>query len=128
LSGRALSLGNAAIRLAYGVAVLLSPFRPVSGTLQLAPDTDGHPEARLFVRGFAAHQLGAGALGLLGAGNRDLRRSAMLLAAATDASDFASAAIEAKSRGRVDPDLSGGMLFSSAGLLSAVLALRADSG
>jgi len=52
----------------------------------------------------------------------------MLLAAAIDASDIASAAIEAKFRRRVDPDLSGGMLFSSAGLLSAVLALRADSG
>jgi hypothetical protein len=128
LSGRALSLGNAAVRFAYGVAVLLAPSRPAFGTIELAPDTDAHPEARLFVRGFAAHQLGVGALGLLAAGNRDLRRSAMLLAAAIDAGDIASAAIEAKSRRRVDSDLSGGMLFSAAGLLSAVLALRADAG
>ena len=126
MSGRALCLGNAAIRLAYGVAVLVAPSRPAFVRLPLAPDTEKYPEWRLFVRGFAAHQLGVGLLGLIGTANPDLRRAGMLLAAATDASDIAAAAIEAGSRQRLDPDLSGGILFSSAGLLSAALALRAD--
>ena len=53
----------------------------------MAPDTDSFPETRLFVRGFAAHQIGVGLIGLAGVANRDLRRKGMLLAAAIDASD-----------------------------------------
>jgi hypothetical protein len=57
-------------------------------------------------------------------GQRDLRRTGMLLAAATDLADIVSAAIESGARGRLDSDLSGGIAFSSAGLVSALVALR----
>ncbi len=48
----------------------------------------------------------------------------MALAAATDLADIVSAAIEARSRARLDADLSGGIVFSSAGLGSALLGMR----
>jgi hypothetical protein len=47
----------------------------------------------------------------------------MLLAAATDFADIVSAAAEANARGSLDSDLRDGIVFSSAGLVSALLAL-----
>jgi hypothetical protein len=116
---------TAAIRFGYGVAALLAPSRPVAGKVPLAPHTEHFPEARLFVRGFAAHQLAVGLVGLEGSGSPSLRRPAMLLAAATDLADIAAAVVEARSRGRLDRDLRDGLGFSGAGLVSALLALRA---
>ena len=55
---------------------------------------------------------------------RDLRRPGMLLAAATDLADIVSGVVEANARGRLDSDLRGGIAFSSAGLVSALVALR----
>jgi hypothetical protein len=104
---------------------LVAPSRPAFGKAQLAPDTEEFPEARLFVRGFAAHQLAVGVVGLASVGRRDIRRMGMLLAAATDLADILSASVEARARGRLDPDLSGGIAFSAAGLVSALAALRA---
>ena len=115
---------NAAIRLAYGAAALAAPSRPLLGKVPLAPDTEKFPEARLFVRGFASHQVAVAVVGLASLARRDLRRPAMALAAATDLADIASAAIEARSRSRLDSDLSGGIAFSSAGLASALIGLR----
>jgi hypothetical protein len=48
----------------------------------------------------------------------------MALAAATDLADITSGVIEARSRSRLDSDLSGGIAFSSAGLASALIGLR----
>jgi hypothetical protein len=115
---------NAVIRLAYGAAALANPSRPLLGKIPLAPDTEQFPEARLFVRGFAAHQVAVALVGLVSLARRDLRRPAMALAAATDLADIASAAIEVRSRPRLDADLSGGIAFSSAGLASALVGLR----
>ena len=115
---------NATIRLAYGVAAIAAPSRPVLGKIPLAPDTEHFPEARLIVRGFASHQVAVALVGLASLARRDLRRPAMALAAATDLADIASAAIEAQSRSRLDADLSGGIAFSSAGLASAMIGLR----
>lgn len=115
---------NAAIRLAYGVTVLAAPSRPLLGKIPLAPATERFPEARLFVRGFAAHQVAVALLGLASLARPDLQRPAMALAAATDLSDIASAVVETRSRSHLDPDLSGGIVFSSAGLASALLAMR----
>ena len=115
---------NAAIRIGYGAAVLAAPSKPLFGKVPLAPDTDEFPEARLFVRGFAAHQIGVALVGLASLPRPDLRRPGMLLAAATDAADIASALVEVKARGRLEPDLRDGIAFSSAGLLSALAALR----
>jgi hypothetical protein len=123
MGGFSLTAANAAIRLGYGFAVLAAPSKPFLG-IPFAPDTDEFPEARLFVRAFAAHQLAVGLVGLASLRRRALRRPAMLLAAATDAADIGSALTEARARGRLDADLSGGIAFSAAGLLSALAALR----
>jgi hypothetical protein len=119
-------VANSTIRLTYGVAVALAPSRPLAGKIPLAPDTDHFPEARLFVRGFSAHQVGVALLGLASLTRPGLRRSAMLLAAATDFADIASALIEVRDRGRYDSDLTGGIIFSSLGLASALVGTRAD--
>ena len=121
--GPILVTANAAIRVGYGVAALLSPSKPVGG-VPLAPNTDDSPEARLFVRGFAAHQLAVGALGLISLRSPERQRSAMGLAAATDLADIVSALVEARDRGSAGRDLVGGIAFSAAGLGSALLALR----
>jgi hypothetical protein len=123
MGGLTLLAANAAIRLGYGGAVLVAPSKPFLG-LSLAPDTDELPEARLFVRAFAAHQLGVGLVGLASLRQRELRWPAMLLAAATDVADIGSALMEARGRGRLDSDLRGGIAFSAAGLVSALGALR----
>jgi hypothetical protein len=121
--GALLIASNAAIRLGYGVAALTAPSNRVGGKVPLAPDTEQFPEARLFVRGFASHQVGVGLIGLVSLARRELRGPAMALAAATDLADIAAAAIEARARQRVDRDLGGGIAFSSTGLISALLAM-----
>ncbi len=124
MTGFGLICANAVIRLVYGAAALGNPSRPLLGRIPLAPDTEQFPEARLFVRGFAAHQVAVALLGLVSLARRELRRPAMALAAATDIADIASAAIEARSRPHLDSDLSGGIAFSSVGLVSALVGLR----
>jgi hypothetical protein len=124
VTGFSVIFANAAIRLAYGAAALAAPSRPLLGKVPLAPDTEQFPEARLFVRGFASHQVAVALVGLAGLARRDLRRPAMALAAGTDLADIASAVIEARSRSRLDSDLGGGIAFSSAGLVSALMGLR----
>ena len=57
-----LMAANVAIRIGYGFGGLLAP--AAMAKLRLAPDVGDHPEARLFVRGFSAHQIGVAALGL----------------------------------------------------------------
>jgi hypothetical protein len=124
VTGFGIVCANAAIRLGYGVAALANPSRPLLGKVPLAPDTDHFPEARLFVRGFAAHQVAVALVGLASLARPGLRRPAMALAAVTDVADIISAAIEARSRSSLDPDLSSGIAFSSAGLASALVGLR----
>jgi hypothetical protein len=121
VTGLSIICANAVTRLAYGAAALADPSRALLGKIRLAPDTEQFPEARLFVRGFASHQVAVAVVGLASLAHRDLRRPAMALAAATDLADIASAAIEARSRSRLDSDLSGGIAFSSAGLASALV-------
>lgn len=115
---------NAVIRLGYGIAALIAPSKPLLGKVPLAPDTEGFPEARLFVRGFAAHQIAVAAVGLGSVSRPGLRRPAMLLVATIDAADITSAVIDGRARGRLDSDLTGGIAFSAAGLASALIALR----
>jgi hypothetical protein len=121
---RVLITGNALVRLTYGVAALLAPSRPFAGKVPLAPDTDELPEARLFVRAFSSHQVAVALFGLASLIRSDLRRPAMLLAAATDLSDIVSALVEARSRSRLDADLSAGIAFSSLGFASALAGSR----
>lgn len=115
-------LVNIGFRLGYGIAALLAPL--VSAKVRLAPNLEDHPEARLFVRGFAAHQVGVAALGLGSLYRKELERPAMMAAIATDAMDVLSAVIESRDRGRMDDDLAGGILFSSAGVAVGAAALK----
>jgi hypothetical protein len=50
----------------------------------------------------------------------------MALAAATDLADIVSAMVEARARDDAGSDVLGGTVFSAAGLVSALLALRAS--
>ena len=124
MSAPVLIAANAVVRLGYGVAALAAPSRPVLGKVPLAPDTEELPEARLFIRGFASHQIAVAVVGLASLIQRDLRRPGMFLAAAIDVADIVSAVAEASARGRLDPDLRGGVAFSGAGVVSALVALR----
>jgi hypothetical protein len=117
MSKRNLLLINAGFRMAYGIGGLLSP--AAMGKLQLAANTPERPDARLFVRGFSAHQVGVGALGLASLRWPHLRRSAALAAIAIDLSDMLSAVVEATRRGDLSSDLAGGLVFSAAGVATA---------
>jgi hypothetical protein len=121
---RNLLLLNAGVRMAYGIGGLLSP--AAMGKLQLAADTPERPDARLFVRGFSAHQIGVAALGLAALNNRRLQRPAALAAVAIDLADILSAVVEAAKREELGSDLAGGIVFSATGAATASAALLTD--
>jgi hypothetical protein len=121
MTSRHLLLLNAGFRMAYGIGGLLSP--AVMGRLQMAADTPERPDARLFVRGFGAHQIGVAALGLAAMRWRRLERPAALAAVAIDLADIVSAAVEAVKREELGSDLAGGAVFSAAGVVTASPAL-----
>jgi hypothetical protein len=125
MSKRDLLLLNVGFRMAYGIGGLLLP--PTMARLQLAPDNPEHPDARLFVRGFSAHQIGVAALGLASRRWRRLERPAALAAVAIDAADMLAAAVEAGRRRELGGDLKGGLALSAAGVVTAAAALRAGS-
>jgi hypothetical protein len=122
VSKRSLMLLNSLFRVSYGVGALFAPARMAK--LRLTPETAEHPQARLFVRGFGVHQVAVGTLGLVSRRLPRLEQPAAWAALAIDASDMISAVIEARDRGQVDPDLSGGLVFSAAGLVTAAAVLR----
>jgi hypothetical protein len=109
---------NVAFRMANGVGGLLSP--AAMGRAMLAADTPERPDARLFVRGFSAHQIGVAALGVAGFRWRSLGRPAAIAAVAIDAADVLSAVVEARQRGAFERDLVGGAIFSLAGIVTAI--------
>ncbi len=117
MSKRNLLLLNAGFRMTYSIGGLLSP--AAMGKLQLAADTPERPDARLFVRGFSAHQIGVATLGLASLRWRRLARPAALAAVAIDLADMLSAAVEAGKRGELQSDLAGGLVFSAAGIAAA---------
>jgi hypothetical protein len=113
---------NAGLRLAYGLGAALAPDR--IATLRFAPALDDRPEARLFVRGVGGHMVLVGALGLAALRRPRLAPAAIAAAVAIDIADVGVALIEAARRGRLDPDLSGGLVFSGLGALSATYSAR----
>jgi hypothetical protein len=121
-TARLLLLINVGSRLAYGVGTLLSP--PTMERLKMAPNVVERPEAQLFVRAFGGHMVGVSALGLLALRKRRFERAAVWAAVTIDVLDISSALVEAAKRGRLDRDLSGGIIFSASGAISAALALR----
>ena len=126
MSRRELTLLNAGVRLAYGVAVTLWPSGTADTPLPLAPDTDDRPKARLFVRGFAAHQIGVALAGLASLRSPQFEPAAIALAGAIDALDVVTALIEGRARGHWDEDLLGGMIFSGVGVATALVAWHVD--
>lgn len=124
MTRRDLLLLNAGVRMAYGVGGLFSP--SIMGKLKMAADTPEHPDARLFVRGFSAHQIGVAALGLAAARRRRLQRPAALAAVAIDLADILSALVEAVKREELGSDLAGGVVFSTLGAATASASLLAS--
>ena len=122
MSRRGLILVNCLFRLGYGVGAVLTPSAMASA--RMAPDLEERPDARLFVRGFGAHQVAVAALGLASLRRPRLERPALGLAIAIDAVDMVSAAAEARARGRLEADLAGGLALSAAGAATASAALR----
>jgi hypothetical protein len=122
VSKRSLMLVNSLFRASYGLGALFVPSKMAD--LKLAANTAEHPEARLFVRGFGAHQIAVAAMGLASRRWRQLEQPAAVTAIAIDAIDMLSALVEAGGRGQMDADLSGGLVFSAAGVATAVAALR----
>jgi hypothetical protein len=121
MSKRGLMLVNSLFRASYGAGALFAPLKMAE--LKLAADTAEHPEARLFVRGFGAHQIAVAAVGLASRRWPRLEPPAAVAAIAIDAFDMISALVEARDRGQVDAELSGGLAFSAAGVATAAAAL-----
>lgn len=117
MSKHNLMLVNAAFRIAYGAGGMVSP--AAMARLQMAADTPERPDARLFVRGFSAHQIGVASLGLASLRWPSLRRPAAIAAVAIDLADMLAAALEAGKRGELQSDLAGGLVFSAAGIATA---------
>ena len=119
MSRRTLILANALFRFGYGVGALLAP-AAMEAARMVPPGID--ERGRLFVRGFAGHQLAVGTLGVASVRWRRLERSALMLAAAIDAVDLLAAGVEAQARGSLDADTRGGMVLSAAGAATAAAA------
>lgn len=92
---------------------------------ELVADTEDHPDARLFVRGFGVHQILAAGITLAALDDDDRLRDALLLSLLVDVSDIAAAAAEAQARGAVDRGLISGFAISGAGAAIFAAALRA---
>jgi hypothetical protein len=107
--GIGLIAANAVIRLGYGITALLAPSKPILGRIPLAPDTEEFPEARLFVRGFAAHQIAVAVVGLASLPKASLRRPAMLWQ--RQSTPTSAPPLSTPVRGRLDLDLTGGIAF-----------------
>ncbi len=116
-------LVNLLFRLSYGIGGLLAPTKMAK--LGLAARTAEHPEARLFVRGFSAHQVAVGTLGLASRRWRKLEQPAAIAAVTIDAADMISAVVEASERKKWDGDATGGLVFSAAGVVTALATIRA---
>ncbi|MGH2902599.1 MAG: hypothetical protein ACRDK7_03285 [Solirubrobacteraceae bacterium] len=117
VSNHSLMLANSTFRMAYGVGALLAP--STMAKLRLAAGTREDPQSRLFVRGFGSHQVAVAALGLASRRWPTLERPAALAALAIDAVDMLSAVVESSERGSIDADLTGGLVFSAAGVATA---------
>ncbi|MGH2903774.1 MAG: hypothetical protein ACRDK7_09350 [Solirubrobacteraceae bacterium] len=125
MSKRSLMLANSLFRMGYGVGALLAP--SMMARLRLAADTHGDPQARLFVRGFGSHQVAVAALGLASERWPTLERPAAFAALTIDTVDMLSAVVESGERGSMDADLTGGLVFSAAGVATATGVLWGES-
>jgi hypothetical protein len=78
------------------------------------------------VRAFGGHMILVGGLGLLALRRRRGERGAAAAALAIDLADIGIALVEAQKRGRLEKDLSGGLVISGLGAATAALALAAS--
>jgi hypothetical protein len=115
---------NAGLRLAYGVGAALAP--QSMEALRLAPALPERPDGRLFVRAFGGHMILVAALGLAAVLRRRGERGAAAAALGIDLADIGVALVEAQRRGRLEPDLSGGLVISGLGAATAALAFAAS--
>jgi hypothetical protein len=101
VSKRSLMLANSLFRVGYGVGALFAP--AAMARLRLAADTRRDPQARLFVRGFGAHNVAVAALGLSSRRWRELERPAALAPLTIDMVDMISALVEVPSAAESTP-------------------------
>jgi hypothetical protein len=121
---RSLALVGSLVRGAWGFGAFAAP-----AAMKRAQLTGGEglnlPDARLYVRGFGAHQALIAGFTLAALRSDELLKPALVLSVLLDALDMASAAVEVPARGGIDPTLVGGIAFSGAGALTFLAALRA---
>jgi hypothetical protein len=123
VGARALAGIGSALRAAYGLGAFAAP--GAMGRARLTGRDLDAPDARLFVRGFGAHQLLiAGFTAFAALRDEELLRPALVLSLLLDAVDVASAAAEVPSRGRIDLTLAGGFAISGGGMALFALALH----
>ena len=124
MEARSLALLGSAVRGAWGLGAFAAPDAMNRAQMTGGPDL-ALPDARLYVRGFGAHQVLVAGFTIAATRARHLLRPALVLSALIDALDIASAVAEVRARGGPDQTLVAGIVFSGAGLATFVAALRA---
>jgi hypothetical protein len=124
VDARSVAVLGSLVRSAWGLGAFAGPDSMRRAQLTGGPDLD-LPDARLYVRGFGAHQVLIGGFTLAATRSRHLLRAALVMSALLDSVDIASGVAEARARGGLDRTLAGGIVFSGAGLALFVAALRA---
>ena len=127
MDARSLALAGSLIRGAWGAGAYAVPGRMRRLELTGGPDLD-RPDARLYVRGFGAHQVLVAGFTIAALRSERLLRPAIVLSLLLDGVDVASAVAEATARGRLDRTLAGGIVFSGGGAALFAAALRALDG
>ena len=100
-------------RLAYGLGAILAPDW-MSG--RLTPQTIGHPDSRMNVRGFGGAQSAIAIYTLVAAATPDGAQRVLLLNVLVDTLDTAVSLLEWRDRGELDEMAAGGVAVNIAGL------------
>jgi hypothetical protein len=124
VEARSLAVLGSLVRGAWGAGAFAAPEAMRGAQLTGGPDLE-RPDARLYVRGFGAHQVLIAGFTIAATRSRGLLRPAVVLSALLDGVDIASAVAEVRARGGLDRTVAGGIVFSGAGLALGVAALRA---
>lgn len=105
------------VRLAYGLAALLSP-RFVAGRYAAAEQ-----DSVMNLRGFGGQHIAVAIFTLLSARSREMARSALLLNAGIEVFDMVAGGLEVRERGSRDPIAIGGVVLPLVGLATWLTAL-----
>lgn len=124
VEARSLALVGSLLRGTWGAGAYAAP--AAMRRLQLTGGADlDRPDARLYVRGFGAHQVLAAGFTLAALRSPRLLRPALAMNVLLDGVDVASAVVELRARGGVDRTIAGGIGISAGGAVIFAAALRA---